>query len=93
MILWSSSWRTLSIPLLNQRISNSNGGDVDGDGNGDGDGDCDGGGDGDGDGDGNHKITRYDALSRKLHTQESEGTKSSERAENVEVVIFNSRKS
>merc|ERR550532_461704 len=28
---------------------------------------------------------KYDALSRKLHTQESEGTKSSERAENVEV--------
>ena len=31
------------------------------------------------------KLIRYDALSRKLHTQESEGTKSSERAENVEV--------
>ena len=31
------------------------------------------------------KLFRYDALSRKLHTQESEGTKSSERAENVEV--------
>jgi len=28
---------------------------------------------------------KYDALSRKLHTQESEGTKSSERAENVEM--------
>ena len=34
------------------------------------------------------KLIRYDALSRKLHTQESEGTKSSERAENVEVVIL-----
>ena len=31
------------------------------------------------------KLFRYDALSRKLHTQESEGSKSSERAENVEV--------
>ena len=31
---------------------------------------------------------RYDALSRKLQTQESEGVKSSERAENVEVAIL-----
>ena len=30
-------------------------------------------------------LSRYDALSRKLQTQESEGIKSSERAENVEV--------
>ena len=33
-------------------------------------------------------LSRYDALSRKLQTQESEGIKSSERAENVEVKLI-----